>query len=345
MNTDPLNLGVTQKQSSVTLVSGVKQDDKAIQERMQAEQGRLKAAEAEKAQLAQKQAEQDKSMSGAIKDVQEFKPTDTSKEYNKLEQGLQLNLSKVVSPPKHQVLYKAKTFKELLPVLAALAALGTKASGGNIAVGINAFAKGLQGYKDGNEQEYNRQYKVYQDNMQEALKRNAEEIQSYTEWMRGVQTNDKVSLDKKIAVLKAMAAANRNVHMQQAANTNDIEKISSNIDNLAKAHARAQTRIYDSFGKLKPPVVTKGIRDAAGAILAADKSIPPLETTDENSNKILDAKVSLLRQKIESMAAHYQQEDPDMTPMAAVAKAQSEALKDGLYTPAQQEEKQLQADE
>lgn len=332
---DPLGIGRAKAPAKTpTLDTGISNADQKAADELKSQiadqEKRLAEAKAQEQSLGKQ--DQGDGLAKAVQAVKEWKPTDTTAEYEKMASGLRVNLAKLTAPPQKELVYKAKNFKLLLPILAALAAIGTRSSGGNLAIGINAMGKGLQAFKEGNDQEYARQYKIWEDKTNQALKENQQEIMGYNEWLKSVQANDKTTLEGKISILQSMAKANQNVHMEKAAATRDIQEITRNITSLTQALARAQEHIDRAKHAMKPIRVTPDVASAVKAITAADKYLPPLETVDDSGVKHINPQVLLLQSKLESLAAQAMREDPRLTPAAAAAQAQVEALQQGIYS-------------
>lgn len=160
---------------------------------------------------------------------------------------LYLNLHKLMTPPKEELVPKAEAFRKFLPVIAAFAALGTIASRGNITVGIQALAGGLQGLMEGNRLKYEEAYNTWKSTTQAAIEDNKVRVQT----MQDVLNDRRLTVAQKVALLKVQATELPAMlrAMGKEDDLGEAEKIIHTLDGATQA---ADKHYKATADKIKP---------------------------------------------------------------------------------------------
>lgn len=158
-----------------------------------------------------------------------------------------LNLHKLAQPPKEEIQDRAAAFKKFLPLIAAFAALGTVASRGNVAVGIQAMAGGLRGLLEGDREKYEQAYQVWKQTTDAAIQDNQMRVQA----MRDILN------DRSLTVSQQLAALNIYAHetpvLQKAIQNHDVKTVGDMVGALSRATDAATRAHKDATDALKPP--------------------------------------------------------------------------------------------
>lgn len=243
------------------------------------------------------------------------------------EQGkFSYNLAKINAPQAPTQIYRAQAFKKFLPIAVAFAGLATAATHGDIAVGLQAMADGMNGYRQGNINEYNRKYQEWKDKMSSAIETNRERLQLYHDWIAKAQRDGADHLQANIELLRAgLQNLHDDVSLQGFAN-GSLSDITGVYNKLTEAHTRFQKAVTNAEHVAKPP-----------SPKALDEYIPAIQ----NQMKLngFDEKYDMsspgyhnLQNAIANRAYMERQLDPTLSVARATLDAVDYANKNGWWT-------------
>lgn len=165
-----------------------------------------------------------------------------------------VNLHKLSQPPKEELFSKADAFKKVLPFMAALAALGTLASRGNVAVGIQAMAGGLRGLTEGNRQKYEDAYNVWKSTTETAIQDNQMRVQA----MKDILDDRRLTVSQQLSALSIYAKETPT--LMKAVQNHDIKDAKDVVGALHQAVTTAADKHKDADAALKPPTASESSR-------------------------------------------------------------------------------------